>query len=167
MSEFLDWGEKMKKNLWNTDCHRFDNEPLTDEMIERAEIKLGVKLPTEYIELIRERNGGSLNYSCFPVTGKDADKLGKSITIDHIMGIGKDNGGILQSSFFAEEFELKSKLIPFYGDGDSWICFDYNKKGPFKDPAISYAHSHSGEVIEISPDFKTFLEELREGKDTK
>lgn len=157
----------MEKNLWNTDCRRFDNEPLTDEMIERAEIKLGVKLPAEYIELIKERNGGSLNCSCFPVDGKDADKLGKSINIDHIMGIGKDNGGILQSLFFAEEFELKPKLIPFYGDGDSWICFDYNKKGPFKSPVISYVHSHSGEVTEISPDFKTFIEQLREVKDAE
>lgn len=167
MSEFRNWGEIMRKNLWNKNCHRFDNEELTDDMIEHAEIKLGAKLPAEYIGLMKEKNGGSLNYSYFSVSGENTNKLGKYILVDHIMGIGKNDEGILQTSFFAKEFGIKPQLIPFYGDGDFWICFDYTKKGPFREPAISYVYSHSGEAVEISPDFRSFLQELKQGKNIR
>jgi hypothetical protein len=46
----------------------YNHPPLTDEMVEAAEKQLGVKLPLEYIALLRIQNGGYTKDFGYPMT---------------------------------------------------------------------------------------------------
>jgi len=45
----------------------YDHPPLTDEMVAVAESRLGVKLPAEYIALLRHQNGGYTQGFAYPM----------------------------------------------------------------------------------------------------
>lgn len=94
------------------------NDPIDNEVIKNAEEKLGVKLPDEYIQLIRIQNGGYIRY--------ELPEHSNSM----IYGIGNCFTSILDDRFFDygdDEFIKKfgKKMIPFDGDGHWYLCLDY------------------------------------------
>jgi len=60
--------KSMIKEFW--DCNDYKHPPLTDEMVLYAEQQLGVRLPAEYIELLREQNGGYTKGYGYPMSQK-------------------------------------------------------------------------------------------------
>src|SRR5262245_23395296 len=65
----------------------YSGPPLTDDMVLAAEAALGVRLPGEYVGLLRQRNGGSLRKRCYPTpfpTSWAPDHIG----VRAIFGIG-------------------------------------------------------------------------------
>lgn len=56
------------KDFWSED-YSWDYEPVTDSMIQEAERQLQVKFPLSYINLLKEQNGGYVNYNYFDHEG--------------------------------------------------------------------------------------------------
>jgi hypothetical protein len=50
--------------------------PLSDVQITTLEDQLGVSLPSDYANFLREHNGGSPNPNVFPISGFDLDNQG-------------------------------------------------------------------------------------------
>lgn len=148
------------KNIWLIDK---DKEKLTDDMIKNAENKLGVKLPNSYIELCRIQNGGYITYDAFP-TSVPTGWADDHISVDHIRGIEED--GILSNDYYIEEWELPKDILLICGDGHTWTAMDYRQTK--EEPPIIYIDLEWGEdifILELAPNFKTFLGGLFNYKD--
>ncbi|WP_079527455.1 SMI1/KNR4 family protein [Solibacillus isronensis] len=144
--------------LWRTDVgddiYRLNT--LNDNVIKEAEELLNVELPEAYINLLKEQNGGYIEYNSIPCPSNQ--KLeDNTIDIDYIMGIGKDTG-ILDSSELIQEWELPENIVLFSGDGHSWFAFDYRIHK--KNPPIILIDTESNIILSIATSFKQFLNQL-------
>lgn len=143
------------KNLWNRPIFlSYLNPDLTDEMVNEAEQQLGYKLPQAYIDILKEQNGGSINYT-FP----DYDlRLHGSIC-----GIGPNFPNIvderlplLDSADFVS-FDVE-KLLPFDGDGHWYICLDYRNNTT--EPEITYLDMEEDQARKVAENFAEYLSKL-------
>jgi hypothetical protein len=147
--------------IWDKrDTGRITNGPLTHAMIADVERRIGGALPTSYIDLLRLRNGGYLAKRGHPrVNGEVRAIWG----IGPVKGIGNhswretlkymDQEGI-------EEPRGLDKMVPFFGDGHYFVCFDFNRL-EMGEPAISFVDVELFEpVVTVSPSFAQFLAEL-------
>jgi len=108
-------------------------------MIIAAEEKLGYKLPSELIELLKLQNGGYLRKGL------------KNSPNTMILGIGDISPSI--SNYFWDQ----AGLIPFDGDGHWELCLDY--RNDKTNPCISYI-SQMGKDEKIAKSFKDYLSML-------
>lgn len=148
------------KNIWHIDK---DKETLTDDMIINAEKKLGVKLPSSYIELCKIQNGGYITYDAFP-TSVPTGWADDHISVDHIRGIEEE--GILSNDYYIEEWELPKDILLICGDGHTWTAMDYRQKK--EEPPIIYIDLEWGDdifILELAPNFQTFLDGLFNSND--
>ncbi|WP_338754459.1 SMI1/KNR4 family protein [Bacillus sp. FJAT-52991] len=143
------------QNIWRIDKEK---TKLTDDMVINAEKKLGVKLPSSYIELCKIQNGGYITYDAFPTsvpTGWADDHIG----VDYIKGI--DEEGILSNDYYIEEWELPKDILLICGDGHTWTAMDYRQTK--EEPPIIYIDLEWRDdifILELAPNFKTFLDGL-------
>ncbi|RUL54064.1 SMI1/KNR4 family protein [Lysinibacillus antri] len=139
----------------------FDNyrlEDLSSEIIELAEGKLKVKLPTAYIELMNEQNGGELTLKKF-VHNIFEDGF---IEIDYLYGIGQKSGeGILIDSYTRKEWGLSNKFIYLHGDSHNWIALDY-RRYTGDNPPVVYIDTDTKQKLKIAEDFTEFISKLSE-----
>ena len=143
------------KNIWDIDEEK---EKLTDYMVRNAEEKLGVKLPSSYIELCRIQNGGYITYDAFP-TSVPTGWADDHINVDHIRGIEEE--GILSNDYYIEEWELPKDIILLCGDGHTWTAMDYRQTK--ENPPIIYIDLEWGDdlfILELAPNFEAFLDGL-------
>lgn len=136
--------------------HYFDNYRLvdvTEEAIANAEMKLKVKLPASYIALMQQQNGGEL-------VNKRLDIGEEVVCVDYLNGIGTKSGeGILLRSSLKRDWGLSNKFVYLYGDGHTWLGFDYRRyKGD--NPPVTFIDLELGEKTVIAEDFEAFLELL-------
>lgn len=149
--------------MWNLD-ERSPNEPLTDEVVEDAEILLGVSLPFKYVEALRVKNGGSILGDYVRVPPQAVPKhlegfVGDGyVGIDRVNGIGTSPVSICRPPHFAREWGLPTGLILLDGDGHAWIAFDYRQSTSA--PPIVFVDSHSGDSLFIAEDFGQFFGSL-------
>ncbi len=88
--------------FWNQESEYYKLEPLTEQMIVRAERELKVKLPQPYIALLKKQNGGYINFDAHP-SSRPTEWADDHIRVDHIFGIAPDEG-ILQSPYLIKEW---------------------------------------------------------------
>ena len=146
----------MNKAIWDVENEYYKLAPLTEQMIIKAEAKLKVKLPESYINLLKEQNGGSIQYNAFPMS-VPTSWADDHINVDHILGIGEQQG-IVESDYFINEWGLPENIVLFSGDGHSWVAFDYRNKT--EEPPILYIDIDAEQIIEIASNFDQFLEGL-------
>ncbi|WP_164480934.1 SMI1/KNR4 family protein [Mycolicibacterium nivoides] len=100
--------------------------PLTDELLDATEQRLGVRLPESLVALLRRQNGGYLQVG-FP---EDRDY---NTTHDIIRGIGTRFPRLEKDAWWHddEDFEPRPSdaewLVPFDGDGHWDLCLDYRR----------------------------------------
>jgi hypothetical protein len=119
--EFLD-------NFWD-DSNRYTCNPLADDIILKAEIELGYKLPRSYIELMKNKNGGDPKRTTYLLTQD------MRLDLEHICGIGwEDIGSICGACGFNICKEDRDIFYPNIGvyfgwepSGHSTFCLDYRK----------------------------------------
>lgn len=128
--------------------------PLTDEIINEAEKKLGYKLPTDYINILKQQNGGYIRY--------EFDENIQDIPNSIICGIGPYFPSLTDSSwddYMGEmSFELNG-LIPFDGDGHWFICLDYRNNRA--EPAVTYVDIESDRYNIVAESFGDYLSLLK------
>ncbi|PGS53691.1 SMI1/KNR4 family protein [Bacillus sp. AFS041924] len=141
------------KNFWKK-----GNEPVSEVEIMKAEKLLGVSLPISFLNLLRENNGGSLEFPYFFI-GNSKERYG----LYELEGICFDNSNMFFSQNIISEYELPNNIILLEGDYHYWIAFDYRDKAI---PSIIYLFEDYTEdevkwdSVEIASDFDTFLTKL-------
>ena len=151
ISEF--WGENL-----------YDHPPLTEEMIEQAERLLGVKLPDDYLELLRIQNGGCTQEFVFPApTTSDPEACyhlhelnGIVPDTDHSTLLNVIDPRLLPCIRGEIETPLY-KQVPLTSDGHVFITLDY-RNGPV--PAVAYIDIECDSEEIIAPSFAAFLDGL-------
>ena len=146
----------MGKAIWEVEDEYFKLEPLTKEMIKKAEEKLKIKLPQSYITILNEQNGGSIKFNAYP-TDVPTSWADDHINVDHILGIGPKDS-IVQSEELIKEWDMPEGLILFNGDGHTWVAFDYRTVS--SNPSIVYVDNEDDMIIKIADTFDEFLERL-------
>lgn len=147
-------GQFMKKNeiknIWAVPKYLPYVQPeLTDEILENAEKKIGFKLPTELIEILKIQNGGYVRYKLMEAPH------------EKIMGIGPYFPSLTDIDWTYHKeyvsFELDG-LIPIDGDGHWHICLDYRDNK--ENPKIFWINTECDDQEEIASSFADFLELL-------
>lgn len=122
---------------------------LTDDVLERAEQKLGYKLPKELIELLRIQNGGYIRKTL-------EDSLNRQI-----YGIGPYFPSLADVDWSEYKdwvsFQLDG-LIPFDGDGHWYICLDYRNNN--NNPQITYIDTECDNQRKVAESFSEYLYKL-------
>lgn len=137
---------------------------LTARAVERAEAKLGVRLPRAYLEALSIQNGGSLRLCTHPSGHPDVEQLA---------GIGPRFPSLIKHSWddlkaYMDEAKVSTPariddLIPFHGDGHYYYRLDYRVSGRRREPCVSYVDVEVFDVdvdVVVAPDFGTFLHQL-------
>src|SRR5690349_15951067 len=107
----------------------YNHPPLTDEMVEVAERQLGVKLPAEYLALLRIQNGGYTQRFGFPMRQRTA-WAEDHVPLTDLAGIVTDPEhrtalNILDTPYLTQEWDLPPRQVLLSGEGHWWITLDY------------------------------------------
>lgn len=142
--------------IWDVESRQYRLDSLLEEDIQLAEAHFGVKLPDDYIKLLKIQNGGTLICNALPIALNrwDGDDY---LEIDNLRGINKDNG-IMETEYFKQEWGIsKRNIILISGDGHSWFALDYNHGA---DPKVIYIETDSERITQIYDTFQEFINHL-------
>jgi hypothetical protein len=123
---------------------------LTDEVVEAAEQKIGYKLPSEYLNLLRKQNGGYIRFSL------------PEMVHDTIAGIGPYFPSLLRFDWEECQDHLSyplQGLVPFDGDGHWHLCLDYRRDS--RSPSITHADIECDQESHVAESFPAYLGMLR------
>lgn len=143
----------MKNQIWKQEVlDPYELSDLTPSDIEMAAEKMGVVLPSSYVELLLEQNGGTLYLDKFPLEEHEAGY----IEVDYLWGIDKKGKqGIWQTTYLLKEWDLPKGLILLNGDGNSWIALDYRDAAT--NPSVLYIESDSSIELTLADNFDEFI----------
>ena len=156
-------------DFWDVDSVAYQTEkhiepPPTVDMIASIEAELGYKLPTSYIQLTQNRNGGIPNRTCFP-TSEQNSWAEDHIAITSLFGIGRNKTysllGDLGSRFMIEEWEYP-QIGVYFADcpsgGHDMVALDYRECGPQGEPCVVHVDQEDDfRIIFLAPDFSAFI----------
>ncbi|HFR4149927.1 MULTISPECIES: SMI1/KNR4 family protein [Bacillus cereus group] len=148
----------MKSTIWADDDY-LKLAPINDELIKKAEAVLNVKLPESYINLLKEQNGGTLRLDIHP-TSKPNSWADDHVNVSGLYGISFDENepSILESRYLIREWEMPENIILLSGDGHTWIALDYRNVA--ENPPVIFIDNEFEEIIELAPNFESFLQNL-------
>ncbi|KUM67070.1 SMI1/KNR4 family protein [Streptomyces griseorubiginosus] len=137
--------------------------PLTDAVVQDAELRLGVRLPASLLEILRVQNGGAVAelWNAFP-TDVPTSWSENHVPLDDMMGIGRRDGqlSLLDTAYLIEEWGLPSPLVLLSGDGHCWIALDYRECGKHGEPSVMWFDVDDGTELPLAADFQAFVEGL-------
>jgi len=142
--------------IWDVESRQYRLDDLLEEDIQLAEAYFGVKLPDDYIKLLKIQNGGTLIYNALPIAFKrwDGDDY---VEIDNLRGIKRDKG-IMETGYFKQEWGIsKRNIILISGNGHSWFALDYNHG---EEPKIIYIETDTERITQIYDTFQEFINHL-------
>jgi SMI1-KNR4 cell-wall len=151
--------EDLAKRFWDTRTDYLAQEPLTADALRAAEAELGVRLPEEYVALLRIQNGGVVSKQCnaFPTAERTSWAEGW-VGLEELRGIGPDLLTILSSPYHTDEMELSGTAVLLTGDGHWWIALDY--RGGDEHPSVAWLDTEREQDIQLAPSFRAFVEGL-------
>lgn len=139
-------------NLWEDAIYAL--APFDKETIDLVERKLQLKLPKDYVNLMKIQNGGYLRRNLFKMNEEE-------IILDELFGISANEAeGILRTIYMREEWGLPENIILLSGDGHSWVFLDYRKNREL--PSVSYVDLELGEDYVLAASFTDFIHALYE-----
>ncbi|MFJ5764996.1 SMI1/KNR4 family protein [Lysinibacillus sp. NPDC093210] len=142
-------------------------EPPTDELIDSIEKELGYKLPSSYIYLMKQQNGGVPRNTCFP-TEEPTSWAEDHIAITGIMGIGRDKSyslcGDLGSPFMIEEWgypDIGVVICDCPSAGHDVVMLDYRACGRNGEPEVIHVDQEDDyEITFLADNFEDFIRGL-------
>lgn len=136
-------------------------------LIKSIEAELGYQLPSSYIELMGQQNGGIPINTVFS-TSKPSSWAENHVALTGILGIGREKDyslcGGLGSHFMMKEWGYPNLGI-YFGDcpsaGHDLIAMDFRKNGKQGEPQIVHvSQSQDFEITFLADNFQTFIEGL-------
>ncbi len=147
------------KNFW--DSNYYNHPQLTDEMISEAEEKLGVTLPSEFIDLLKTQNGGYTHGFVLPMS-QSTSWAEDHIPLNDLFGIVTDPSietaqNILDTEYMTEEWGLPEKQVLLSGEGHWWITLDYRDSDT---PSVAWIDVECEEEFKVADSFSEFMKNL-------
>ncbi|SYX83914.1 SMI1/KNR4 family protein [Paenibacillus alvei] len=145
----------------------YQSEPPTDELIALIEEELGYKLPSSYIALMKQRNGGVPKNTCFPT--EDATSWAEDhIAISGILGIGREKSyslcGDLGSQFMIEDWgypDIGVVICDCPSAGHDVVMLDYRACGRDGEPEVIHVDQEDDyEITFLADNFEAFIRGL-------
>jgi len=142
----------------------YQSEPPTDELIVSIEEELGYKLPSSYIALMKQRNGGVPKNTCFPT--EDATSWSEDhIAITGILGIGREKSyslcGDLGSQFMIEDWgypDIGVVICDCPSAGHDVVMLDYRACGRDGEPEVIHVDQEGDyEITFLADNFEAFI----------
>jgi hypothetical protein len=131
--------------------------PPTDDMIKEFEDYFGVKLPREYIELLRFSNGGGPEVDCIKQMG-DENAIEVAVNRFHYLDDKKLSYGNLWFETAQWRPILGDKAMPFANDGGGGQFFFDLSSTP---ASIKFCVNDPGfDIIDIVESFEAFIDGL-------
>jgi SMI1 / KNR4 family (SUKH-1) len=158
--------------FWGENC--YGHPPLTDEMVAVAEQELGIRLPAEYVALLRVQNGGYTGGFVFP-SPRPANLGNAPVTLETLNGIVLDPHhrtalnvlnpfslppGPLYTerlSFMRDEAGPLFRQVLLSGDGHWWATLDYRNGAV---PTVAYIDVECDWEEQVAPSLAAFLDGL-------
>ena len=151
--------------FWNDVDYAFESyigKPVTDKDIKDAEAELGYILPTAYIELLKNHNGGVVNKNCFINDDDDC------VYITGIYGIDRHKKYSLLGEMGNEFWISKVKYPPIgivvadtISGGHDMIFLDYRECGPTGEPKVVRVDQECDySITPLADNFGDFIKNL-------
>ncbi|ASJ56495.1 glucan biosynthesis protein [Brevibacillus formosus] len=143
------------------------SEPPTDELIASIEEELGYKLPSSYLALMKQQNGGIPKNTCFP-TEDPTSWAEDHIAITGILGIGREKSyslcGDLGSRFMIEEWgypDIGVVICDCPSAGHDVVMLDYRACGRDGEPEVIHVDQENDyEITFLAENFEAFIRGL-------
>ncbi|WP_225795905.1 SMI1/KNR4 family protein [Streptomyces aculeolatus] len=152
--------EVLQVAFWDGSSNYGVQPPLTDQLVDQAELTLEVTIPASLVALLHQQNGGRVaaGLRAFP-TSVPTSWASDHVPFEYMMGIGHRTGApsLLDSVYLIGEWDLPDSLILLSGDGPCWIGLDY-RTGPT--PTVGWFDADSGLELPLAASFQDFVEGL-------
>jgi hypothetical protein len=135
----------------------YDAPPLDEELVVRAELTLGVRLPRAYLQALEERNGGVLARQSYPVDFASSRGDG-TIGVQALLGVGGRWGVDVMSRYLVEAWGYPPGIVVCMlpSAGHDTVMLDYAHCGPHGEPVVVYVDDDRV-PRRIARDFEDFL----------
>ena len=161
-------GQARVRESFFTNSAYYTGPHLTDAMVRAAEARLGFTLPTSYVQLLRERNGGVPRRRCIR-SGYATSWAPDHVEIAGILGIGGPRGIDTPKGPSSQEM-IQAWGYPPIGvvicdtpsAGHDTVMLDYS--GPQSEPSVVYVDEDREPKL-LAATFSTFIEQLRDCQD--
>lgn len=139
----------------------------TDELIESIEKELGYKLPSSYLQLMKQQNGGVPRNTNFP-TEVSTSWAEDHIAITGILGIGREKDyslcGEFGSPFMIEEWgypDIGVVICDCPSAGHDVVMLDYRACGRDGEPEVVHVDQEDDyEITFLADNFEAFIRGL-------
>lgn len=140
--------------------------PLSRANLLATEKAVGAKLPASYLRFLESRNGATPRLRGFCVKAR----LPKWLTdrpvldVEEFFGVSSPTHSeawcsVAGAYLTLRECGVPEGLVPFASQvGGGWLCFDARRG--MADPAVVFADSEGGPVVNVAPSFDAFLRGL-------
>ncbi|MFN3220038.1 MAG: SMI1/KNR4 family protein [Acidimicrobiales bacterium] len=153
---------QVPSRFWDESTDYGVHPALTDDMLADCEAFLGVELPSEYVSLLRTRNGGAVarEFSAFP-TSQPTSWAVDHVPFEYCHGIGADGPSIAESPYLNSEWGQPDQLVLLHGGGHYWIALDY-RGGRTTEPSVVWFDNEVSQDMTLADSFAAFLAGLVE-----
>lgn len=159
LSDFWDDSEYARES--------YQSDPPTDELITSIEKELGYKLPSSYIELMKQQNGGVPKNTNFP-TDEPTSWSEDHIAISGILGIGREKSyslcGDMGSQFMIDEWgypDIGVMICDCPSAGHDIVMLDYRACGRDGEPEVVHVDQEDDyEITFLADNFEAFIKGL-------
>ena len=158
------------KDFWEDSDHArqtYVEGPITDELVRFIEAELGFRLPSAYVALMRQQNGGIPKRTCHP-TDRPTSWAEDHVAITGFLGIGRQKPysllGPLGSRFMQREWgypEFGVCICDCPSAGHDMVMLDYRASGPEGEPTVVHVDQERDfRVTPLAPTFDAFVRGL-------